>query len=128
MRASVRLRRDRHGGTGKRAADLGSVCALYTGVVPRPATVYPGVGPAYNGGMWNPILYDDRHAFVWKQGAALLDLLAPQPGEAVLDLGCGTGHLTARIADAGAAVLGVDSSPEMIAEDAFVAIPKEADA
>src|SRR5262249_19921475 len=42
--------------------------------------------------------------------------LAPQPGEVVLDLGCGTGHLTAKIAEAGATVLGVDSSAEMIAE------------
>ena len=66
--------------------------------------------------MWDPELYDGRHAFVWKHGAALLDLLAPQPGEAVLDLGCGTGHLTSKIAEAGAAVLGVDSSAEMVAE------------
>lgn len=66
--------------------------------------------------MWNPRLYDDRHAFVWRYGAALIDLLASQPGEVVLDLGCGTGHLTARIAEAGVTVLGVDSSAEMIAE------------
>src|SRR5512143_3736611 len=66
--------------------------------------------------MWNPKLYDDRHAFVWRHGADLIDLLAPRPGEAVLDLGCGTGHLTAKIADAGVSVLGVDSSAEMIAE------------
>lgn len=65
---------------------------------------------------WNARLYDDRHAFVWKHGAALVELLAPRPGEHVLDLGCGTGHLTAQIAEAGATVLGVDSSPEMIAE------------
>ncbi len=63
-----------------------------------------------------PGLYDGRHAFVWKQGAALVELLAPRPGEAVLDLGCGTGHLTAQIAEAGAAVLGVDSSAEMVAQ------------
>ncbi|MBN9519029.1 methyltransferase domain-containing protein [bacterium] len=66
--------------------------------------------------MWNPRLYDDRHAFVWRHGAALIDLLAPRPGEVVLDLGCGTGHLAAQITEAGATVLGVDSSAEMIAE------------
>src|SRR5262249_10579174 len=44
------------------------------------------------------------------------DLLAPQPGERVLDLGCGTGHLTAQIAAAGAEVLGLDSAPGMLAQ------------
>jgi trans-aconitate 2-methyltransferase len=44
----------------------------------------------------------------------LLDLLAPQPGERVLDLGCGTGHLTAQIAAAGADTTGIDRSPAMI--------------
>lgn len=63
---------------------------------------------------WNARLYESRHSFVWKYGEDLLDLLKPQPGERILDLGCGTGQLTARIASAGAAVLGIDSSPAMI--------------
>jgi trans-aconitate methyltransferase len=65
---------------------------------------------------WNTALYDNQHAFVWKYGAALIELLAPQPEERILDLGCGTGHLTAQIAAAGAQVLGIDASPEMVAE------------
>jgi trans-aconitate 2-methyltransferase len=65
---------------------------------------------------WDAALYDDKHSFVWKRGAALIDLLAPGPAERILDLGCGTGHLTARIAEAGAEVVGIDSSPEMIDE------------
>ena len=63
---------------------------------------------------WNPDLYDDKHSFVWKMAAGLLDLLAARPGECILDVGCGTGHLTAQIADAGAVVTGIDRSPEMI--------------
>jgi trans-aconitate methyltransferase len=64
---------------------------------------------------WNANLYDAKHAFVWKHGSDVVSLLAPQPGERILDLGCGTGHLTAQIAESGAHVLGVDRSPEMIA-------------
>jgi len=65
---------------------------------------------------WDSSLYDDRHSFVWKKGADLIELVAIAPGERVLDLGCGTGHLTAKIADLGAEVIGLDSSPSMIAQ------------
>jgi trans-aconitate methyltransferase len=64
---------------------------------------------------WNANLYDAKHAFVWKYGADLVPLLAPQTGERILDIGCGTGHLTAQIADCGARVVGVDRSREMVA-------------
>lgn len=65
---------------------------------------------------WNPSLYDSMHSFVWQRGADLLALLAPQPGERILDAGCGTGHLTAQLAAAGARVTGIDSSSAMIRE------------
>jgi len=65
---------------------------------------------------WDSSLYDDRHSFVWKKGADLIDLVAIAPGERVLDLCCGTGHLTAKIADLGVEVIGLDSSPSMIAQ------------
>ena len=65
---------------------------------------------------WDAGLYDHSHSFVWKHGAALLELLAPRRGERILDLGCGTGHLTAQLAAAGAEVVGIDSAPAMIAQ------------
>jgi trans-aconitate methyltransferase len=63
---------------------------------------------------WNAELYDDKHSFVWKMAAGLLELLEAKPGERILDLGCGTGHLTEIIAASGAKVVGVDRSPDMI--------------
>ncbi len=65
---------------------------------------------------WDSSLYDDRHSFVWRAGASLVDMLHPQAGERILDLGCGTGHLTAKLAESGADVTGMDASPSMIAQ------------
>ena len=65
---------------------------------------------------WDAELYDAKHAFVWEKAKGLLELLAAKPGERILDLGCGTGSLTAEIAASGAEVVGVDRSPEMIKE------------
>lgn len=80
---------------------------------------------------WNSSLYDQKHSFVYKYGEDLLGLLNPQPGERILDVGCGTGHLTAQIAASGATIVGLDSSAAMI-ETACAAYPqiefKQADA
>lgn len=65
---------------------------------------------------WNAAEYQARFAFVFKYGEGLLELLDPKPGERILDLGCGSGQLTAKIAAAGAAVRGIDMSPAMIAQ------------
>lgn len=62
---------------------------------------------------WNAADYQAHAAFVPALGAAVLALLAPRPGERILDLGCGDGALTARIAAAGAEVVGLDPDPSM---------------
>lgn len=64
---------------------------------------------------WDADAYDGDHGFVYEYGADVIGLLDPRPGERVLDLGCGTGHLTAEIADSGADVVGVDSDAGMLA-------------
>jgi trans-aconitate methyltransferase len=72
-------------------------------------------GPA-TPGAWDAARYQDRHSFVWRYGASLLELLDPQRCERVLDVGCGTGQLTAEIARCGAHVTGLDNSADMLAE------------
>lgn len=63
---------------------------------------------------WDPHTYAANARFVADLGAPLVDLLAPRPGERVLDLGCGDGHLTLELARRGCRVLGVDSSRPQI--------------
>ncbi|RFS24888.1 methyltransferase domain-containing protein [Chitinophaga silvatica] len=63
---------------------------------------------------WNADLYKSKHAFVFEYGNSLIDWLQPASGEAILDLGCGTGELTAQLALQGASVTGIDASAAMI--------------
>jgi trans-aconitate methyltransferase len=62
---------------------------------------------------------------VWQFGGSLIELLQPRAGERILDLGCGTGQLTAEIARSGAEVTGLDYSSDMLeqARRNFPAIP-----
>ena len=64
---------------------------------------------------WDPQAYERNGAFVHGLAGGVLEWLNAQMGEFILDLGCGDGQLTQRIAATGAQVLGVDASAEMIA-------------
>ncbi|GAB4183925.1 MAG: class I SAM-dependent methyltransferase [Thalassobaculales bacterium] len=64
---------------------------------------------------WDPERYARNAGFVPVLGQPVVELLAPQAGERVLDLGCGDGVLTERLVAAGATVTAVDASPQQIA-------------
>ncbi len=64
---------------------------------------------------WDASLYAGHGRFVAILAESLVEALDPRPGERILDLGCGDGFLTRRIAESGAAVVGIDSSPQMVA-------------
>lgn len=72
--------------------------------------------PSASKDFWNASLYDKGHSFVWEFATDLIKLLDPKPGERILDLGCGTGHLTNQISESGAETLGIDNSASMISQ------------
>src|SRR5215467_10539652 len=63
---------------------------------------------------WDPASYARNARFVSDLGSPVLELLAPKPGERILDLGCGDGVLTKKLVDLGCEVVGVDSSVPQI--------------
>ena len=63
---------------------------------------------------WNPSEYERHGRFVSDLGGPILELLQAKAGEDILDLGCGDGALTLKIAQLGCEVLGVDYSAPMV--------------
>ena len=70
--------------------------------------------PVTSTSSWNAGDYARVGAFVPALGEAALDLLDPQPGERVLDVGCGDGALSRQIAARGSDVVGIDNSASMV--------------
>jgi trans-aconitate methyltransferase len=64
---------------------------------------------------WNAAGYARSARFVADLAQPLVLLLAPRPGERILDLGCGDGVLAAEIQARGATVIGIDASTDMVA-------------
>jgi trans-aconitate methyltransferase len=71
--------------------------------------------PTKTGQSWNTEAYAANGRFVANLASDVVALLKPQPGEEILDLGCGDGALTEQLVATGAIVTGVDSSPAMLA-------------
>jgi SAM-dependent methyltransferase len=67
------------------------------------------------GQQWDPESYARNARFVSDLGAGVVDLLAPQPGERILDLGCGDGALTEALVAAGCQVVAIDPSAAQVA-------------
>jgi SAM-dependent methyltransferase len=63
---------------------------------------------------WDPDRYAREARFVANFGEALVPLLSPNPGERILDLGCGDGVLTQSLMQQGCHVVGVDASPRQV--------------
>jgi trans-aconitate methyltransferase len=63
---------------------------------------------------WRADRYSEHAHFVPELGQPVLELLKPAPGERILDLACGDGVLTGKIAASGATVVGVDAAPDMV--------------
>jgi trans-aconitate methyltransferase len=63
---------------------------------------------------WNAEVYERNARFVSDLGMPVVELLDPQPGERILDLGCGDGVLTKKLEEMGCELVGVDSSPELV--------------
>jgi trans-aconitate methyltransferase len=64
---------------------------------------------------WSPDVYEKNARYVSELGLPVVRLLNPQPGERILDLGCGDGALTKVIAEEGCDIVGVDSSSALVA-------------
>ena len=64
---------------------------------------------------WDPERYARCARFVTDLGMPVVHLLAPRPGERILDLGCGDGVLAAKLAEMGCKVIGVDASEMQVA-------------
>ena len=64
---------------------------------------------------WSASNYAEHGRFVADLAGGVFELLNPQRGERILDLGCGDGALTKKLVETGASVVGVDSSADMIA-------------
>jgi trans-aconitate methyltransferase len=63
---------------------------------------------------WDAKLYQQSHGFVAEYGKSLLEFIPEESGFRILDIGCGTGVLTAGLAKRCVEVVGIDASPMMV--------------
>lgn len=74
---------------------------------------------------WSPEKYNKHASFVYSKEftTPVLSMLNPQPGEKIIDFGCGSGELTVQlqsIVGESGLVIGVDSSQNMVRYHIFI--------
>lgn len=77
---------------------------------------------------WSPEKYNKHASFVYSKEftTPVLSMLNPQPGEKIIDFGCGSGELTVQlqsIVGESGLVIGVDASKNMVRHLVFLPIP-----
>lgn len=65
---------------------------------------------------WDAELYASNFDYIHRYGEGVLSLIDAPEGAKALDLGCGNGELTASLKKRGYDVIGLDASPELLAE------------
>ena len=63
---------------------------------------------------WDAASYAKNGRFVADLADEVVDWLDPKPGERVLDLGCGDGALTEKLAAHGSTLVGIDKSQSLL--------------
>src|SRR5215469_3031758 len=91
------------------------LCSSRIPTAARDNSVMSSTTESKRGQTWNTEAYATHGRHVATLASAVVTLLNPQPGEAILDLGCGDGALTEQLAATGAIMTGVDASPAMLA-------------
>jgi len=64
---------------------------------------------------WNTTDYQQHASYVSQLGGDVIKVLAPQPGEKILDIGCGDGEIGVLLNQLGCSVIGIDSSESLVA-------------
>src|ERR1700722_4214384 len=85
---------------------------IFLAHLPRQEDNTPMPSTTKIGQIWNTEAYAVNGRFVATLAADVVTLLAPKPGEQILDLGCGDGALTEQLAATGAIVLGAAPPPK----------------
>lgn len=71
-------------------------------------------GKQIDGQEWSARDYEAHAGFVAELAQPVVELLAPRPGERILDLGCGDGVIAAELMRQGCTVVGIDAAPDMV--------------